>query len=54
MKCSGRAFKVRPRGSKLEVQAFPWTPAEALEMTWLLVGIWLFELGVKGTGRDVG
>lgn len=54
MKCSGRVFKVRPRGSKLEVQVFPWTRAEALEMTCLLVVVWLFGLGVKGTGRDVG
>lgn len=54
MKCNGRAFKVRPRGSKLEVQAFSWTLAEALEMTWLFVGVWLFGLAVKGTDRDVG
>lgn len=54
MKCSGGAFTVRPRGFKLEAEDFPWTPAEALEMTWLPVGVWLFGLGVKGTGKDVG
>lgn len=54
MKCGGRVSKVRRRGSKLDVQAFPWTPAEALVMNWLFVGVWLFELEVKGPGRDVG